>query len=402
MNLRACSLAFLLALAPSALAGVDAAAQGAPQNDPFTDMARQRFQEGVKLYDAKKYEESRGAFMQAYALKKHPAVLLNLAQSELKSGHPVEAARHFSQYLSENKEASAAERKTAEQGLSEARLKTGRVLIEVNVQGADVFVDEELVGRSPLREAVDVGPGNHKVEARFAGYPNASAQVAAAIGQQSSISLKLDKGGSSAAVAPPVAAPPATAAPVSTTPEPGPAPTETTPPGPGPSGDTGLSLSTEGRPSFFQWVRDDKLAWVAGGVTLLGIGLAAGYGLAANSASSNADSIAGQIKARAGGDPDLLTYGNPPVNRQSNPCATPIAITKTDYNDACGQLRENLDDRDSHKKMVWVGVGTAAVGVAGAAVLYFVRTRPQKTQTATIVTPIISPTMSGLSVGGVF
>ena len=66
-----------------------ASAQG---GDAMTEMARQRFQEGVKFYDQKKYEESRAAFLQAYALKHHPAVLLNLAQAELRSNHPVDAA----------------------------------------------------------------------------------------------------------------------------------------------------------------------------------------------------------------------------------------------------------------------------------------------------------------------
>ena len=56
-------------------------------------MARRRFQEGVKFFDQKKFEEARAAFLQAYALKHHPAVLLNLAQSEIRSGHPLEAAR---------------------------------------------------------------------------------------------------------------------------------------------------------------------------------------------------------------------------------------------------------------------------------------------------------------------
>ena len=60
------------------------------------------FQEGVTFYDAKDYEKARAAFLQAYALKKHPSVLLNLAQSELRSGHEADAAQHFDQYLREN------------------------------------------------------------------------------------------------------------------------------------------------------------------------------------------------------------------------------------------------------------------------------------------------------------
>src|SRR5690349_16263325 len=53
-----------------------ASAQPAP--DPVTDVARQRYQDGVKAYEAGNYEEARNAFMQAYQLKHLPVVLLNL------------------------------------------------------------------------------------------------------------------------------------------------------------------------------------------------------------------------------------------------------------------------------------------------------------------------------------
>ena len=82
MKIRAYAIALLVALVPAFLPETYAnAQQGKEKEDPFTDMARQRFAEGVKLYDQKEYEKARAAFMQAYALKKHPAVLLNLAKA---------------------------------------------------------------------------------------------------------------------------------------------------------------------------------------------------------------------------------------------------------------------------------------------------------------------------------
>src|SRR4051812_3966873 len=69
------------------------------QDDATVEMARQRFREGVQFYDQRQYEKARLAFLQAYALKPHPSVLLNLAQSELRAGKPDDAASHFSEYL---------------------------------------------------------------------------------------------------------------------------------------------------------------------------------------------------------------------------------------------------------------------------------------------------------------
>ncbi len=81
-------------------------------------MARERFKEGVAFFDKKEYDKARVAFLQAYALKKHPAVLLNLAQSELRSSHEAEAAKHFVAYLRESKDA---RRRRAPSGRSRAQ-----------------------------------------------------------------------------------------------------------------------------------------------------------------------------------------------------------------------------------------------------------------------------------------
>src|SRR5262245_23442713 len=77
------------------------------QSDGETEVARQRFREGVAHYDRQDYEKARLAFLQAYLLKPHPAVLLNLAQSELRAGRHAEAAANFAKYLRENPTAPA-------------------------------------------------------------------------------------------------------------------------------------------------------------------------------------------------------------------------------------------------------------------------------------------------------
>ena len=89
----------------------------------MTEMARERFQEGVKYYDAKQYDKARAAFLQAYALKKHPAVLLNLAQSELRSSHEAEGARHFALFMRENPSATALEKQEADLYMNPRRVR---------------------------------------------------------------------------------------------------------------------------------------------------------------------------------------------------------------------------------------------------------------------------------------
>src|SRR5215468_6371684 len=114
--------AFVFLFLAAAFAPVQARAAG---DDAQTAEARARFNEGVSLYDRGKYEAARAAFVQAYALKKHPDVLLNLAWSSLRSGHADEAQQQFEQYLSEMKDENPAKRAEAERGLAEAKAKTG-------------------------------------------------------------------------------------------------------------------------------------------------------------------------------------------------------------------------------------------------------------------------------------
>src|ERR1700743_175331 len=125
----------------SSLASAAPPAKASSDDDATVAMARERFKEGVSYFDQKQYDKARAAFLQAYALKKHPAVLLNLAQSELRSGHEADAAKHFAQYLREHKDATDSERQGAETGLTATRALLAEVTVSVDESGAEVFVD---------------------------------------------------------------------------------------------------------------------------------------------------------------------------------------------------------------------------------------------------------------------
>src|SRR5260221_1408368 len=137
-----CAIGFLVSfIAPRAARAED---------DATVEMARQRFREGVQFYDQHQYEKARLAFLQAYALKAHPAVLLNLAQSELRSGHPDEAASHFSEYLRSNAGASEADKQETELGFTTAKSRAGEVMLTGDSPGAQVLVYGTEKGATPL------------------------------------------------------------------------------------------------------------------------------------------------------------------------------------------------------------------------------------------------------------
>ena len=406
MRTRAYAVALLVAFAPIAVPVAPVFAQ-----DAMTEMARQRFQDGVKAFDKGKFEEARAQFLQAYALKRHPAVLLNLAQSELKSNHPVDAAKHFAQYLRENTSATALEKADAEKGLADARAKCGHVAVNVNAAGADVFVDGELAGRSPLADSVDVGAGNHTVEAKLNGH-SASKTVGATIGKTVAVDLAID-GVSGAPIIAPLPGPGTSPAPSSpgALPPPTGAPSglDSAPGAPAPNPDI-MQMSTSGREPLVPWFVHTKAAWATAGLTVVGLGLGIGMSAAASSAGSKADDIAGQIKARWNTDPEAQK-----ARPGGNVCASPAVNTLAsnyangaNYAGPCGSLQDNLDQQDSDKKIALLGFVAAGVGAVGTAGLYFLTSKKpadaaaSPTAAAPVLAPIVAPHTAGLVLGGAF
>jgi hypothetical protein len=364
----------------------------AQEKDAVVETARRRFQEGVKYFDQKRYEEARAAFMQAYALKHHPAVLLNLAQSELHGGHPQEAARHFAAFLRESTSASAVERADAEKSLATARAKLGRIQISVNAPGAEILVDGESVGQAPLPEPVDVLPGSRSVVAKLAGHM-AQVDVNVARGQVANATLSLEVPGSMAAapppappLAPPVTEPSSEAPPPPPPPVAAPEPPKEVPP---PAVDTGVRASTSTQEPFFYWLTHSGVGLTGLVVTVAGIGVGAGFTIAGSMASSNVDSVTSAIETRA------AQLGVMP----SVPCS-PAA---SGFENACATLDDNMSKRDTDRTVATIGFVAGGIGVVGTLVAYFVTGKTTETrEMRATVAPVVSRNAGGLFVTGAF
>src|SRR5882724_1476032 len=266
--MRKLRLRTLLCLSLACTALSPALASAAPAaDDASVAMARERFSEGVAFFDKKDFEKARLAFLQAYALKKHPAVLLNLAQSELRSSHEADAAKHFAAYLRDATDASQAETQAAQAGLNAAKVAVAEVEVSVDESAAEVYVDGTLAGVTPLPGPLYMAPGSHSVEARKNGQSNAT-QISASAGKQLQASLTLTP--KPAPVAAPVPANPAPEA--ATTPE-------SEPP-----------VASGGRKPFLKWLVGSPVGVIGLGLTGVGVGGGIGFALASHKAYANSDS----------------------------------------------------------------------------------------------------------------
>lgn len=384
-----------------------ALAQPAAQSDSVKQLARQRYGEGVKAFDAGRYEDARNAFLQAYALTKHPAVLLNLGQSELRSNHPEDAGNHFQQFLREHSAATAEERTTARAGIAEAKKKASQVVVSVDAAGADVSIDGTTVGKSPLPDPVFIKPGKHTVFATLAG-KSAAAAIDTKPGLAATATLTLGAGAPAPAPVPAPPSPPTgpsgpPAGPA--TPPPGMAPI--TPPMGGPLQPQPLPpymqnpLPVPEPESFFHWYKRKPIAWVGTGVTGLGLVLGIIGSASASSASSSTNSVADQIRAHRATDPN-----NPP---------TAVCGTKDGagvfpgYENACQTLRDNISTYHTDVALAATGWVLFGLGAAGTALYTFVDWYPNRRHsgaaeflTHTAVVPVVTPTFRGVGLSGSF
>jgi|SoiMethySBSTD1v2_1073268.scaffolds.fasta_scaffold33610_4 hypothetical protein len=401
MKLRTPSTAAALILCAAAAVPVTITTRARAADDTMIQMARERFQEGVKYYDEKQYEKARAAFLQAYALKRHPAVLLNLAQSELRSGHEADAAKHFVTYLREHKEASALERQEAEKGLQAAKAKVGEITLNVDVDGAEIFVDGQPEGRSPLSGPIYLEPGQHSIEARREGKAG-STNVTAKAGVAANASVTLGStGGGAAAPAP--------------APSGGGEPSEEGTEEPRPAGgapaeaDEGVSVDaqadTGGREPFISWASHTPVAWVGGGLTVIGLGAGLGFAIGASMAYSDANDVASSIRKAA--DEDRVRNPTWTVNPCVAPASNPSRPEK--YVEACNLYTDNKDKAETQERLSLISFIVAGAAATGTVVYYFIDAKPEasaRTSRPVVrraeLVPVLSPQFQGFSVLGNF
>jgi hypothetical protein len=350
------------------------------QDDPATIQARARFKEGVDAFDKGKYEEARLSFLQAYTLKKHPAVLLNLAQSSAKSNHPLEAAKYFQQFLKEAPTASVQQRKDAETGLAEVRQKLGRIDV-VAPAGTEITLDEQgKVGTTPM-DPIDVEPGSHTVKS-----PTQSVTVIAVVGQK--VEAKLGPTSVAPPPAPPVTAPPpppsAPAEPPAAPPAQAPYPAE--------------AVVYPKRTNLLS--RPENMTPVYAGLAAAGVGLvgAVVFAVFKADAQSKADDVANQIR-------DHVRTKRPEIGVQgacNNPSAPELA-------NSCTTLKDNNDKVDTNAAVANASLIVMGVGLVVAGAWYLAGPKrddanPQmgRAPGRPVVTPWAGWNTGGLSIAGQF
>jgi hypothetical protein len=176
--------------------------------NPHLDEAKQHFNRGVDLYDDNDFTGALVEFKRAYELSQDFHVLFNIAQTQYQVQNYAGALDAFQRYVTDGGSGVDAKRRTyVDKEIQKLRGRVATVKVVVNVPGADILVDDEKVGTSPLSKPLTVSQGRRKITASIDGKPPATKTIEVAGGDNTSVDLQIES--ESAATPPPPPPPPA-------------------------------------------------------------------------------------------------------------------------------------------------------------------------------------------------
>jgi tetratricopeptide (TPR) repeat protein len=148
-------------------APVKPAAPTAPRegDDPKLTEAQRRFHRGIELYKNGDFAGAQAEFTRAYELVPNYKILYNLGQVTYQRHDHAAALRYFRHYLADGIDQISAERRhEVSADIADLEQRIARLQIDTAEEGAEVFVDDVLVGKTPLRALIAVNGGPRKVD----------------------------------------------------------------------------------------------------------------------------------------------------------------------------------------------------------------------------------------------
>lgn len=156
------------------------------------DEAKRRFQAGLDLFKEGNYQASLVEFKRAYEIAPNYNVLYNIGQVYFQLQDYVNASKYLNQYLDEGgKRITPTRRQEVEGDLDKLKGRIAQVTVTVNVSGAQITVDDQSLGTSPLGQPSLVSAGKRTFTATKEGRQTARKTVEVAGGDRLEIQLDM-------------------------------------------------------------------------------------------------------------------------------------------------------------------------------------------------------------------
>jgi hypothetical protein len=173
--------------------------------------ARTLFASGVSAYKDGNFERALQAFEEAYQLRPHPTVLVNIAGCYDQMGKPIDAIYRYEKFLKETK-GETPQRREVKKTLEQLYQKIGTITLNVVPDGSKVQVDRAETKVSPIVEPIHLTIGKHTLTVSREGYGRVERDIDVVEGDKREIWITLDKRLDAADPVVPIAPPTETAA----------------------------------------------------------------------------------------------------------------------------------------------------------------------------------------------
>lgn len=135
------------------------------------DEARDRYRRGVRLYEEGDYPAALVEFRRAYELSPAFQVLYNIGHVYRQLQNYAEALRWLEKYLQDGgRNLPQARADEVQREVDELRRRVAQLEVVCEVPGAMVFIDDELVGETPLGKQLRVSAGRRRLKVQKVGY----------------------------------------------------------------------------------------------------------------------------------------------------------------------------------------------------------------------------------------
>jgi len=156
------------------------------------DEGRDHFNRGVALFREGDYRAALAEFRRAYEISHNYRALYNIGQTEFEVQDYAGARSSFQKYLVEGgAEIEAGRRAEVEADVKKLSARVARIEIKTNTAGADILLDDTVIGQAPLKEPLLVSAGRRKITVQKGSLPPVTRFVEIAGGDTSSVTIDL-------------------------------------------------------------------------------------------------------------------------------------------------------------------------------------------------------------------
>jgi hypothetical protein len=148
--------------------------------------ARQRYAQGLELYELGEYSAALALFEASYALVPQPVVLVNVAITQRELGRYDEAAGSLRRYLS-SADVRESDRERIRSEIRQLEASVGSVRISLVPEDANLLID----GRLTEERELLLSAGSHQIMGRRDGYRDATAAIDVVPGRPIETMLRL-------------------------------------------------------------------------------------------------------------------------------------------------------------------------------------------------------------------